>query len=210
MKRIFLTGLCLLFLFCFFACSNGKEKTPESPATPAGITAFLSSDSQYGQVVSLEQMADWAQGNRYRIRTNNASFIFYLKGTEVVGVDRFRPEGGTEKIFQKETPLYTENISRPAEPTMPAYRILFRVALANGSGDMADVLITSLSKQTPVADREKIVRAIAKKEGLVMVALYCTEEAQKANDSASYSKAHPGALAKGYLGMLQGGVFKGN
>ena len=38
--------------------------------------------------------------------------------------------------------------------------------------------------------------------------LFSTRAAYLANDDAEYARAHPGALEKGYIGRIEGGVFQ--
>lgn len=87
----------------------------------------------------------------------------------------------------------------------PAYKVLFSYS---GKGrKFGDILVPSFSRATPVETREVVLRAIAAKEGLDDVSLYSSEEAYKANVSASFQKSHPDALQNGFLGMLREGKF---
>ena len=80
------------------------------------------------------------------------------------------------------------------------------VRLMSG-GKEGDVLIPTFSRRTPLAEREAFARSIASSEELTTVNLYCSREAQKANVSERYSRAHPSALKTCYLGMLKDGRF---
>ena len=88
----------------------------------------------------------------------------------------------------------------------PKYVILDSVTTIGGKF-YADVLISSFSRQTPVSERRKAAKRIAKKEGFHHVSFYSTREAYKANMSASYLREHPDALEKGFLGSLENGRF---
>ncbi len=91
---------------------------------------------------------------------------------------------------------------------IPEYKVLFQVDLMSGAGKFGEILISSYSKDTPKEERESTLRKIIKKEGFVSAMLYSTEEAYKANSSESFSKAHPDALKKGYLGQItEKGIF---
>lgn len=98
----------------------------------------------------------------------------------------------------------------PAATTedLPSYTVLSRVNRIDGSGIDGDVLIKGFSKETPLDVREKTLRSIKKIEGFGPVSLYCTEDAHKANMSASFLAEHPKALEDGYLGRLnESGTF---
>jgi membrane-associated protease RseP (regulator of RpoE activity) len=90
---------------------------------------------------------------------------------------------------------------------LPAYRMLF----ANdklGGGRFGDALVPTLSRKTPVAERERVARGIAKKERLTNLVIYSTEEACEANISASFLEKHPNALKQGLLGSLDEDTFR--
>ena len=92
--------------------------------------------------------------------------------------------------------------------SLPNYRILFKVDLISGNGVFGELLIPNYSKKTPKNEIEKSLRAIIKKEGFVSAILYSTEDAYKANNSESFSKAHPEAMEEGYLGQItEKGMF---
>ncbi len=75
-------------------------------------------------------------------------------------------------------------------------------------GKYAAFLITTLSRDTSVARRSEIARALAKRHGLSRVDLYCSEEAWRSEFSACYAEQHPGAMEKCSLGVLEDGRFK--
>jgi hypothetical protein len=95
----------------------------------------------------------------------------------------------------------------PPVAGLPDYQMLF----ANdklGGGRFGDALVPSLSRKTPVAERERVARGIAQKERLTELAIYSTEGAYKANVSASFLKEHPDALRQGFLGSLNESTFQ--
>ena len=96
--------------------------------------------------------------------------------------------------------------ARPAGGETPAYKVLDTVDMVTG-GRHGEVLITSFSRQTPVAERESTLRAIMAKENFSRADLYCSEGAKKANSSSSYAAAHPNALKTCFLGSIQDGAF---
>ena len=87
----------------------------------------------------------------------------------------------------------------------PAYTVLDRVELFSGEGTHGDVLVTSISPSTPKSELAAIFKGIAEKENFAEMALYCTQDAYKANYSDSYARSNPNALKNGYLGSIRGG-----
>jgi hypothetical protein len=94
----------------------------------------------------------------------------------------------------------------PAASETPAYKVLDTVDMLTG-GRYGEILVTSYSRQTSVAERESTLRAIMANENLFRADLYCSEDAAKANSSSSYAAEHPDALKTCYLGSIQDGVF---
>ncbi len=95
----------------------------------------------------------------------------------------------------------------PSSASLPAYKMLF----ANdklGGGRFGDALVPSLSRETPLSERERVARGIAQKERLTNLAIYSTEQAYEANTSASFLKEHPDALKQGFLGSLDENTFR--
>ena len=74
-----------------------------------------------------------------------------------------------------------------------AYEIMDEVQLDAG-GRFADVLVESLSRDTPAAERERVARMIKEREKLKGVALYCSQEAMHADYSAAFARKNPEAL----------------
>lgn len=91
-------------------------------------------------------------------------------------------------------------------PAIAPYDVASRDRLPGG-GYHGDVIAPSLSPFTPLADRELFARRVASRERLATLDLYSTAEARRANLSASYHAANPGALESGYLGRLAGDDF---
>jgi len=84
--------------------------------------------------------------------------------------------------------------------SIPHYEVLDTVDLIAG-GTHKDILIPSLSRNTPYSECKKTAFAIKKKERLRTVAIFSTYEAYKAGYSASYAEQHPGAN-NGFLGNI--------
>ncbi len=74
-------------------------------------------------------------------------------------------------------------------------------------GRYGDILIKTYSRETPKEERESVLRSIAAKENFHQAALYCSEEAYQANNSASFLREHQNALKTCFLGSLKDGVF---
>jgi hypothetical protein len=72
----------------------------------------------------------------------------------------------------------------------------------------AEVLVPSLSPQSPVEERKQIMTEIAAFEGFESGTLYCTRQAREAHYSMDYADRHPQALSQGLLGTYEGGRFK--
>jgi len=94
--------------------------------------------------------------------------------------------------------------TREAEGDLPSYIVLYVNEAGDGSGRFGDVLVPSLSRQTPASERESLARRIAEKEHINHMCLYSTKDAYQANVSGSYQEAHPNALRDGFLGVVDG------
>jgi hypothetical protein len=100
----------------------------------------------------------------------------------------------------------TEETDNAETLILPEYEIIDETLLISGE-KVGEVLIQSFSRNTPVSEREKVLREIAKIKGYEKAYLYSTRESQKANFSDSFRKKHPDALKTGYLGSLNKGNF---
>lgn len=94
----------------------------------------------------------------------------------------------------------------PAE--IPDYVVLFRTDNPTDKRVFGEVLVPTLSPQTPNKERRRIARAVAAFEGLDDLTLYCTRQAHEAHYSMEFSSLHPDALDEGLLGRLERGRFK--
>lgn len=91
---------------------------------------------------------------------------------------------------------------------VPEYEILFRTDDPLGRRVYAEVLVPSLSPDTPTRERRRVARAIVELEGLQDLTLYCSREARRAHYSMEFADRHPEALVQGLLGTLERGRFK--
>ena len=99
--------------------------------------------------------------------------------------------------------------SAPATPVkVPPYTVEFHQRMIAPPGVLVEVVVPSLSRSTPRAKIEQIGFAILRREGGDRLNLFSTRIAYLANDDAEYARAHPGALEKGYIGRIEGGVFQ--
>ncbi|WP_368411243.1 hypothetical protein [Paludisphaera mucosa] len=118
-----------------------------------------------------------------------------------------RPEG-ERPVDVRRAPVSPEGpYEREAVDDLPAYRVV-KVITNAVVGRSSDVIVPSLSPKTPKTERESIARAIAQKERLDEAWFYSTEEAARANKSASFAEEHPDAMKRGYLGSLDHGQFR--
>lgn len=209
MKKDFMLYLFIVILIIMVSCKSSSREEEQSSldvSLPLGIDSFLGNHPEYGTVIGSKDMPNWANGKRQQVITNIATYLFYMYKDEVVGVWRYTSNGGREQIFKKDIPELPKKVKKQATDVLPAYTVIDQVKLMTG-GKYGDILIKNFSKETPRNIRESVLRRIAKKEGFTQATLYCTMEAYKANMSASYLKAHPNALKKGYLGSLKDGKF---
>lgn len=89
--------------------------------------------------------------------------------------------------------------------SLPEYKVLDQLTEIDGT-KFGEILIESYSHETPVEEIENTLEQIAQKIHVNKIALYCSEEAERADYSESYMKAHPEA-AKCILGIYQYRVF---
>lgn len=180
-----------------------------NPSLLPEISAFISTHKEFGKPVSTQSVPNWAQGKRQRVAFDSGrSLLFYTKDGRVVTVHA-DAAGAGRKVVWGETEQYVPPApsTRAAVADLPAYKVLFSGQKFGGGGKFGDVLVSSLSRTTPVKTREEIARKIASKEGCSQLSLYSTEQAYKANNSESFSKANPGAMKRGFLGSIQDGSF---
>ena len=170
------------------------------------INKFLNEHKEFGTPTSVVTVPDWAQGKRQRVNLNangnRRSLLFYIKDQRVVTVYEDGADG-RKKVWGEGTKLEPFiPVARKTSEKLPAYTVLF------SDTKFGEFWVPSFSRNTPVKTREAVFGAIAAKEGINdMSFFYSTEEAYKANFSASFARTHPDAMRKGFLGMLQGGVF---
>ncbi|MFX0136504.1 MAG: hypothetical protein ACFFDN_22885 [Candidatus Hodarchaeota archaeon] len=209
MKKISLLIMLIVSVFMFISCESTKQEEKQQEISSSllpGIESFLKLHPEYGTVIRVKDMPNWARGKRQQVTTGRDTYLFYMQNEEVVGVWRYKGDGAREQIFKKEITELEKSVEKQAFEDLPSYQIIDQLDLING-GKYGDILVPSFSKKTSRVTRESILRRISKKEGFTEATLYCTMDAYKANNSASYLKAHPNALKEGCLGYLKDGKF---
>lgn len=203
--KLFVVVLALLLLA---SCSNPKTSQQET-ALIAEVKTFLDQHPEYGRVTAIDGVSNWTNGLRQRVSLDDGrSLLFYTKDGGVVTVYEDQPGEGSVIVWgDYETYEPPQGAAGEGNESFPSYKVLFSGNLMNGTGRYGGILIPSISLKTPAETRESIARRIAEAENFSNLSLYSTEEAYKANISESYSKAHPGALHQGYMGMLEDGKF---
>lgn len=137
--------------------------------------------------------------------------IFFKDDSDTVREDaakcliEWTQEEGLNLVYDRSRPRESEYIEPELE--LPDYTILDEVNLLVG-GYYGDVLVPSLTPDTQVEELEAVAGQIAQAEGFDEISLYCTEEAYRANFSASFLEDHPDALKDGFLGHYKDGVFR--
>lgn len=171
------------------------------------IATFLASHPEFGRPATPRNQTSWAEGKLQRVDMDTGkSLAFYEMNGRITTVWDRSAGGDGELLWGKpyERPAFVP-VESKATSDLPAYKLADVVNQRVG-GRIGEVIIPSLSRTSPAQRREAVARAIAEKEGLQEVVLYATEEAMRADSSASYAEQHPGAM-KGYLGSLRGGKF---
>lgn len=87
------------------------------------------------------------------------------------------------------------------------YTLLDTVDIIDG-GTYCDFLVPGITPTTPKCELQKITTVLKAKYDCSQYSVYRTEEAYKANFSASYSSAHPNALNDGLVASCNGSSTK--
>lgn len=201
--RFYTVWAALLIMFA--ACAE-PEPDSQGPAVMPEIAAFLAEHPEYGSVQQTVTMPDWAKGARQQVNLTSGNYLFYVQDGQVVTVYKYEGEGRAE-VYRNDIPDPPKNLgARPEEGDIPAYKVLDTVDMMVG-GRAGEILITTFSRKTPAAERESTLRAIMAKENLSEAKLYCSEEAKKANSSASFAASHPNAMKTCFLGSIRDDAF---
>jgi hypothetical protein len=197
-----------------------KSKEPPSPTQQTSVSQLkynvveskMLNDARVISVATTQ--FDRAKDIAMELVSQNKSYymvrVFLYKPEQIPGRDlatiryEWTESQGLVKSFDTRIPAARKD----RDPTLPKYEVLFRVKQYMGNKRIyGDVLIVSLSRATPAKKREQVARTICRQERLNDICLYSTRDAYEANMSASYSKSHPDALKKGFLGSLTDGKF---
>jgi len=211
MRSMRLATTVLAALICLVAFSASPVEGATGRDVLPAVQSFLNQHPEFsGKVFGVKNVKDWAGGKRQTLRLSSGTYLFYEQDGEVVSVYRI----DTERTLAWQKPGYEspsatieeKQGTRAAQAGLPSYEVIEAIKLLRG-GVYGEVLIKSVSRSTPAAVREQALREIARKEGFTSAALYCSRDAFKANNSASFARAHPNALETCYLGGLQSGKF---
>ncbi len=108
-----------------------------------------------------------------------------------------------------EAPLSASAPPKEVAPiTVPAYTVVFKQNMIAPAGVLVEVVVPSLSRQTPLEDVARLATAILTLEAGDRLNIYATHAAYLANGDDDYGKRHPRALAEGYLGRVENGTFR--
>lgn len=181
---------------------NQVKKLPS--ALLPEVRAFFQKHPEFGSPTGTQAFPDWVKGKRQGVvLSNRRILLFYLQDEKVLTVYEQDRNGGKSKIWgaYAEGAEYMKDVSRQATSNIPEYKVISAINL-NIGGKGADVLIPSLTRNTPREERSRIAHAILKKEGLREMSMFSTLEAKKAAYSSSFAKGHPEAK-KGFLGAIE-------
>lgn len=117
------------------------------------------------------------------------------------------PIAFTESTGRHPSPTATTMVPPTAVPeVLPEYIVMDTFKPLSG-GTYGFVVVSEFSRDTPVIERETVLWAIMRKEGIIDASLYSTIDAYKADSSASYLRTHPDALRTGFLGTIESAHF---
>lgn len=205
------SGFIAVIVVCTLVSSCGDSNPPQTKSDVLpGIQEFLAKHKEFGSPIRTQSVPDWAKGKRQRIQfTSGRNLLFYLQNGQVVTVYEDTRTDGRKKIwdsYSSGTAEYAKNVSKSGKGVIPDYTVISAINLLAG-GKHADVLVPSLSRNTPHSTRKEVAFAILKKEGLKSLSMYSTREAYKADYSSSFAQQHPHA-SNGRLGSISmDGIF---
>lgn len=196
---IFVDGLATLFLFYVASVTSGVSL---GWVLPLGVLlAFLIAGTFIVSGIGLFRRRAWARP----LGLGLSGFTFVAALPIPRSPAWVFPIGASVAAYGFWV-LRSKRAVQPSQTGLPGYRVLDRVELASGER-AGDVLVESLSPQTPAGRREAVLRRIAAAEGLDLVTLYSTVEAFEASLSDAAQTRHPEALRSGLLGRLERGTF---
>ena len=97
--RFFLLTALLITISACGESGDGSSKSV-AVATLPGIAAFLKVHSDFGSPKSVEEMPNWARGERQQVRTTKGAHLFYLEKGEVVTVYS-NDASGRKEVWRK-------------------------------------------------------------------------------------------------------------
>jgi hypothetical protein len=221
------SGICMTGL-CSKSGDSDKPttttaSTDDGTVKPSSVTAadsepcktFIGAGAAaFGDIQDVERLGDWMCGQRFAVETTKGQYVCYMKSGRVASVYYMgEPPLGRVEIFRSpdaECSAVTKiNAARPADKTVPAYKLVQRMKLIQG-GELLTVIVKSLRPNAKVEELERVAKEIAQRENAAgagqEVEIYCSEQALQADQSAKYSAAHPTAT-RCILGTLRDGTF---
>jgi len=164
------------------------------------------------ELSTLEQsvLIDFARSVVEEHKSNPLIRCFFYNPSDKISTDgalaliEWTESDGLVVMYDRSRPREVLNVETDFK--IPEYTILDDTAMITG-GHYGDILIPSLTPDSPESELGDIAKAIAQKEGFTQIAMYCLEDAYHANMSGSFAESHPTALKDGYLGSYANGVF---
>ena len=181
-----------------------EEAVDIPEGTRSEIVQFCQDHPDFGRLLSVKDMPDWAYGERQQVRTTSGEFLFYLEAGGVEYVYKYKSDGINRELVW-ESPNHpthdVENKTVEANEDLPAYVVLYQMKGRKNKLSYGDILVEQFSRTTPQVDRERVLRLIFKHEGIAWGTLYSTRAAHEANFNGGFLDGSPGdAIRKGYLG----------
>lgn len=77
-----------------------KTQPEANDSSSEATKNFVEAVSQFGKLIRIEDTADWAEGKRKWVTTDNGSYLFYLKGNAVITVYQQMESGVREEVWR--------------------------------------------------------------------------------------------------------------
>lgn len=215
----------LVFVALVAAAIRGKDDSSATAATendgappthaisPSGddpkakCRDWFAEHGQYGKVQTVVDLPDYFCGPRRKVVTSLDDYDCYLKDGNVASI-RLRGAVLFRAPNTECSALTTVNETRP-KTDIPAYKVVDKMKKLAGGFDM-NVIVEALKPTTSQDELDRIGGEIARREDATgsndKVYIFCSEEALKADMSATFRKAHPKA-GKCALGVFKNGAF---
>ncbi len=104
-KLLFWVIVIAIAAIAFAANRSGKQVQHAAVRAKLlpGIPEFLDQHAaEFGRnVTNVKDMPDWAEGRRQQVQIGSTSYLFYVRGNEVVTVYRHNIDGSREEVWRK-------------------------------------------------------------------------------------------------------------